>query len=183
MRKLIGIALLAMLAGTDVAMAQQVHHELGIDLGLAYNHLGSLNGISCSSDCGTFSMGTPVDVRVGFASTGATSFEPRFTFNYVSHAGSHILRFDPDANVLFGLAGSARSGPYVTVGAGIDIISAGGGGSSETATQVSLNGGVGTRSPDGWRPEAFFRYNFPNSGKGIPSSYDIGVRIGYSFWR
>jgi hypothetical protein len=31
--------------------------------------------------------------------------------------------------------------------------------------------------------EGFLRYNFENSGKGVPSSFDIGARLGMSFWR
>ena len=57
---------------------------------------------------------------------------------------------------------------------------------STTATQLSLNGGVGKRIPmqsNAWRVEGFLRYNFENAGKGLPSRFDIGARLGMSFWR
>ena len=34
-----------------------------------------------------------------------------------------------------------------------------------------------------WRVEGFLRYSFENSGKNLPSRFDIGARVGFSFWR
>ena len=42
---------------------------------------GSVSPSTVAAGSPFTASGTPVDVRVGFASTGATSFEPRFTFN------------------------------------------------------------------------------------------------------
>ena len=170
-----------------VARAQhpQGNLELGIDLGLISNHEGSLNGSSCSTDCSTLTIAAPVDVRLGFGS-GATTFEPRFTLIYVSHAGETDIALAPDANVVVDLGGNPREGAYLTGGMGLKFLSVSSGGSSESATEPSLNAGVGTRLPWGStgavRFEAFFRYNFENGDKGIPSSYDIGARIGLSLW-
>ena len=183
MRKLIGSALLVagLVAVPAAAVAQGT--EFGVDLGIAYNKTGS----GCSVDCGSVQIGTPVDVRFGFVSSGPLSFEPRFTLGYISGGGDHLLTFSPDLNVLFRMGSStARQGMYLTGGVGIDIASASIGGTSSSATQLSFNGGVGTRVPYGsaaWRLEAFFRYNLENSGKGIPSSIDIGARIGVSLWK
>src|SRR5574341_1840533 len=186
MRQLIGSAVLvASLAGVPAAAVAQhmdAKHELGVDLGIVYNKLGS----GCSVDCGSVSIGTPVDVRFGFVSSGALSFEPRFTLGYISGGGDHILTFSPDVNLLYRMGSStARKGMYLTGGAGISLVSASIGGTSSSASQLSVNGGIGTRVPyesGAWRLEAFFRYNLENSGKGIPSSIDIGARIGISLW-
>ena len=157
-------------------------HEFGVDLGITYNKTGS----GCSIDCGSVQIGTPVDVRFGFVSSGPLSFEPRFTFGYITGGGDHVLTFTPDLNVLFRMGSStARKGMYLTAGAGIALTSASIQGTSGSASQISLNGGVGTRVPyesAAWRLEAFFRYNLENSGKGIPSSIDIGARSGLSLW-
>ena len=45
---------------------------------------------------------------------------------------------------------------------------------------------VGKRIPmesNAWRVEGFLRYNFANTGKGLPTRLDIGARLGMSFWR
>lgn len=189
MRRLKGVVLiLAALTVPAVARAQMgmPKHEFGVDLAASYTKIGS----GCSSDCSGFIATTPVDVRIGFLTGGPLSVEPRFTFSYVSASGSHALMFDPDINVLFRIGqGSGlhhMMGLYVTGGVGIAILNAKiSGGTSETTTQLSVNAGVGTRAAFGsaaFRPEAFFRYNFENSGKGVPSSIDVGARIGLSFF-
>ena len=191
MRKVLGslTAAAALLALPHLAQAQRAgasaaKNEIGVDLGAAYSHTGS----GCATDCGSFGVGTPVDVRWGFLAHGPVSFEPRFTFSYLTGGGGHVLSFDPDVNLLYRLGGStSRHGPYLTSGLGLAVANASGGGTSNTATQFSLNGGVGTRIPmessAAWRVEGFLRYNFENTGKGIPSSYNIGARFGMSFWR
>jgi len=75
---------------------------------------------------------------------------------------------------------------YLTGGLGLAIDNSASGGPSTTATQFSLNAGVGKRIPmesNAWRVEGFARYNFENAGKGIPSRFDLGARLGMSFWR
>jgi hypothetical protein len=193
MRKLMGFVAVgvALMALPHVALAQRASaaaakNEIGVDLGAAYTHVGS----GCTTSCGLFGVGTPVDIRWGFVSTGPVSFEPRFTLSYLTGGGGHALLFDPDLNVLYRFGSStARKGTYATGGLGVALSNTGISGSPSTSTtQLSLNGGIGTRMPmqgssSAWRIEGFFRYNFSQTSKGIPSSYGIGARIGMSFWR
>ena len=186
------VAAAALVALPHLALAQRTRaaaaaggpkNEIGVDLGAAYSHFGS----GCTADCGGIGIGTPVDIRWGFVSTGQLSFEPRFTLNYTSGFGGHDLSFNPDVNVLYRMKRSTtRRGMYLTGGLGLAISNSSTGGPSTSATQFSLNGGVGKRIPmesNAWRVEGFLRYNFENSGKGIPSRLDIGARLGMSFWR
>jgi hypothetical protein len=113
--------------------------------------------------------------------------EPRFSLNYTSGGGSHLLLFMPDLNLLYRLGAGTGSfhqyGGYVTAGVGANIISASGAGNS--ATQLNFNVGIGDRIAYGsgaFRPEAFVRLNMKNTSKGIPSSTDFGVRLGLSLW-
>jgi len=185
------VAAVALVALPQLAVAQQRRaaaasgpkNEIGVDLGAAYSHIGS----GCAADCSGFGVGTPIDVRWGFLSNGPMSFEPRFTLNYISGFGGHDLTFNPDLNVLYRMKrSSARRGMYLTGGLGLAINNSATGGPSTTATQFSLNGGVGKRIPmesNAWRVEGFLRYSFENSGKNLPSRLDIGARLGMSFWR
>ena len=191
MRKLTStlVAAVALVALPHLASAQRraaasgPKNEIGVDLGASYSHTGS----GCNTDCGGLGIGTPVDIRWGFMSKGLLSFEPRFSLNYVSGFGGHDLSFNPDLNVIYRMKKStARRGMYLTGGLGLAINNSASGGPSTTATQLSLNAGVGKRIPvesNAWRIEGFLRYNFENSGKGVPSSFDIGARLGMSFWR
>jgi hypothetical protein len=133
---------------------------------------------------------TPVDVRIGFLGSGPVSFEPRFALSYVTNGSGHLLEFAPGLNVLyaFGARRGPRGlmGPYLTGGISLNLTSVGSGGTSTSATQLSINVGIGQRRGRGlgaFRPEAFFRYDFENASKGIPSSLDLGVRLGLSFFR
>ena len=194
MRKLTSgvVAAVALLALPHMALAQRGRpaassgpkNEIGVDLGAAYSHAGSL----CPADCSGFGVGTPVDIRWGFMAKGPLSFEPRFALNWQSGFGGHDLQFNPDLNVIYRMGKStAHKGLYLTGGAGLAIENSGtSGSSSTTATQLSLNGGVGKRIPmesNAVRLEGFLRYNFENSGKNLPSRFDIGARVGFSFWR
>jgi len=182
-----GVALVALphlaLAQRTRAAASGAKNEIGIDLGAAYSHLGS----GCTASCGGIGIGTPIDIRWGFMANGQLSFEPRFSLNYISGFGGHDLSFNPDLNVIYRMAKSTpRKGMYLTGGLGLAIDNSASGGPSTTATQLSLNGGVGKRIPvesNAWRVEGFLRYNFENAGKGLPSRVDIGARLGMSFWR
>ena len=180
---LVALPHLALAQRTRVAAAGGPKNEIGVDLGAAYSHYGS----GCTTSCGAFEAGTPVDIRWGFMASGPLSFEPRFTLSYFTGLGGHDLIFTPDVNVLYRMkSATARKGMYLTGGLGLDIANQGAGGTSTTATQLSLNGGVGKRIPmesNAWRLEGFFRYNFKNTGKGLPSRFDIGARVGMSFWR
>jgi len=184
MRKLIGcvVAAVALMALPHVALAQRggaaAKNEIGVDLGAGYSHIGS----GCTASCGFFEAGTPVDIRWGFLASGPLSF--------LTGGGGHALSFDPDLNLLYKFGTStARKGMYATGGLGLAISNLGiSGNPSTSSTQLSLNTGLGTRIPmtgasSAWRVEGFFKYNFSQTSKGIPSSYGIGARVGMSFWR
>lgn len=192
MRKLTStlVAAVALVALPHIALAQRARsaaagpqNEIGVDLGAAYSHIGS----GCATSCSGVGIGTPIDIRWGFMANGPLSFEPRFSLNYISGFGGHDLTFNPDLNVIYRMNKStARRGMYLTGGLGLAINNSASGGPSTTATQFSLNGGVGKRIPmesNAWRVEGFLRYNFENKGKLIPSRFDIGARLGMSFWR
>ena len=153
-------------------------HEFGVDLAAVYSKESGSDGV--------FSIGTPVDVRIGFVSSGALEVEPRFSFSYATGGGDNIYVFTPDINLLFGLsADHNKKGPYFTVGAGVDLAHASFGGVSSSASQFNFNGGIGTRVPyesAAFRLEAFARYNLKNTSKGLPNELEIGARIGLSFW-
>ena len=180
---LVALPHVALAQRTRVAAASGPKNEIGVDLGAAYSHYGS----GCTANCGSFGVGTPVDIRWGFLANGPLSFEPRFTFNWLTGGGGHVLSFDPDLNVIYRMShATARRGMYLTGGLGLSIASASAGSVSNSATQLSLNAGLGKRIPvesNAWRLEGFLRYNLENSGKGIPSSFNIGARVGMSFWR
>ena len=188
MRKVTGslLAAVALVALPHLALAQRraaasggggSQHEFGVDFGAAFGHVGS----GCAANCGTFEMGTPVDLRIGFVGR-SMNIEPRLTFSYLSQGGGHIMVFSPDVNVLKPMGtNTSRKGLYLTAGAGISIISASG---ASSQNQFSLNGGVGTRIPKAstnWRLEGFFRYNFESGA--LPSGYNVGARVGMSFWQ
>src|ERR1043166_9456094 len=108
MRKLTSglVAAAALLALPHLALAQRARsaaggpkNEIGVDLGLAYSHVGS----GCAADCGGMGIGTPIDIRWGFMAKGPLSFEPRFSLTYLSGQGSpgHDLSFNPDLNVIY----------------------------------------------------------------------------------
>ena len=180
---LVALPHLALAQRTRVAAAGGPKNEIGVDLGAAYSHYGS----GCTTSCSGIGIGTPVDIRWGFMANGPLSFEPRFSFNYISGFGDHALSFNPDVNVLYRMSKStARKGLYLTGGLGLNILSGSSGGVSTSSTQLSLNGGVGKRIPmesNAWRLEGFLRYNLANTSKGIPSSFQLGARVGMSFWR
>lgn len=189
MRLIRDVALLAGLACLPVVAAAQHgdgKHEVGVDLTIAFNYLGTQSGVACSADCGTLAINTPVDVRFGIVSGTAWSFEPRFGIAYSSNVfnGGSALQLTPGLNVLYALQGNAHKGAYVTGGVGVLFLDIGGGGGS--ATQPSLNAGVGTRVP--WegaavRIEGYLRYRFEAiGGIDLYSSYEIGTRIGFSLW-
>lgn len=179
MRNLDGSALLLVAVAMVPVVAAAQHsgmaakHELGVDVAAYY---AKPNGGS-----GNFNIATPVDVRIGFASKGSLMFEPRFALTFASGSGggSSSYFFTPDLNLLFGK--DHKKGMYFTGGGGVNLFKFLG----ASASQLTINGGIGTRSPyesGAIRLEGFVRYNFENSGKGIPSSLDIGARIGLSLW-
>lgn len=185
MRKQLAIAMLAGSCAVVPAAAfaqaggMAPEHELGVDLAMIYQSPSGGNGV--------FRIMTPVDVRLGFVSSGKVSLEPRFTLNFVSSSGTTVYNIGPDLNILWKLGPGHGyrnlMGPYLTAGLGANIISFGSGGSS--GATVTINGGIGTRVPWGpgaFRVEGFVAYTPKNTSLGAPNTLGIGVRGGISLW-
>lgn len=190
MRRVIGSALVAAGLALAPAVATAQHsmampsHEFGADLTFFYQSVSSL--VPGGSSFNHFLIGTPVDLRLGFVVSQTLVIEPRLAFGFDSKGAggtSSAFSLAPlDVNALFNLGGGTyRKGMYLTVGAGLNYFSGGG----ASASQFSFNGGIGTRVPyesGAIRLEAFVRENLKNSTKGLPSSLDIGARVGLSLW-
>jgi hypothetical protein len=177
-----GLALAPALATAQHSMAMP-SHEFGADLAFMYQSVSSL--ISGGSSFNHILIGTPVDLRLGFVVSPTLVIEPRIgiAFDSKGTGTSSTFTLAPlDVNALFNLGGGTyRKGMYLTAGAGLNYFSGGG----ASASQFSFNGGIGTRVPyesGAIRLEAFVRENLKNSSKGIPSSLDIGARVGLSLW-
>lgn len=171
LRKFVAVLFALALLGTTVSAAQDAaKYEFGVDLGFVYH----------SPDVGDsyFTIGTPVDVRVGFISGEKLTFEPRVQFSYISDVGGDAFyTSDLGLNVTYGMQGN-RNGLYLTAGANAILVGALG----ETASTFGFNGGIGTRSGM-LRAEAFGAYQMENTDKGIPADTQFGVRLGLSFWK
>ncbi|HZH41102.1 MAG TPA: hypothetical protein VFD85_08835 [Gemmatimonadales bacterium] len=179
-----GLMLAPALAAAQHSMGAMPAHEFGADLTLYYGNL-SLGGVSQSH----FAIGTPVDLRLGFVTSKTLVVEPRLLLSYDSKSfltgyTNSVLTLNPDLNFLFNVgAGDYKHGMYLTAGAGLNLLSVGGGGGS--VTQFALNGGIGTRVPyesGAIRLEAYVKYITKNTSKGAPSELQIGGRVGLSLW-
>jgi len=177
MRKLIGrTAVVAVLMLAPALAAAQrgmaAKHEFGVDVAFVYSKPSGGNSIT--------QFGTPVDVRVGFVpAKGNLMFEPRVAIAFQSTTGASAHDVSFDVNVLYGK--NHKKGMYWTGGAGIDLV----GVTGNSGSIISLNGGVGTRSPyesGAWRLEAFVRYDLKNTSLGVPNTLNIGARAGLSLW-
>jgi hypothetical protein len=164
---------LAMLPAPVAAQkAMGAKHELGVDVSLVYS--------KPSGGSSAFSLTTPVDVRIGFVpAKGKLMFEPRVSLMYAHTTGVSAHDFNLDLNVLYGK--NQRKGMYYTGGLGIDLV----GRTGISGSIISLNGGIGTRSPwesAAWRLEGFVRYDLKNTTLGVPNTLNIGARAGLSLW-
>ena len=159
-------------------------HEVGVDLIGFYQHQ-SLDSVSFNHVV----VMTPVDLRAGFLSGDKLSFELRLVFQYDSKGGVDTTTipasakssyvFTPDVNLLWGFH-SNKHGPYLTAGAGVNLQNF-----AVATSQFGFNGGLGTRVPyesGVIRLEAFAQYLLKNSGKNLPSTLNIGARVGLSLW-
>ena len=171
-----GLMLAPGIARAQHTMGGMPAHEAGVDLGIAYSKGSGQSGI--------FSIGTPVDVRLGIIMHSGWTLEPRVILQYASGGGNSAHNVDLDVNALFpvGTGNTYRKGMYLTVGGGLDFL-----GSSTTAsgTLLQINGGIGTRVPyesGAIRMEAFAKYIFQDTGIGVPNTFQIGGRIGLSLW-
>jgi hypothetical protein len=180
MTRLSGLLVAGLLLAPAVGQAQMgaPRKEFGVDIVAGY--------VSPDGGDGFFGVTTPFDVRVGFLSAGKMSFEPRFSFAFVSDngAGDAAWSISPVFNLLFKMGNATHNrGTYFTVGAGIDVSDDGAGSSN----QFNINAGIGMRRPSGnnaaTRIEGFFRYDLENSGDGLPSIISFGARLGYSFFK
>lgn len=174
---------IVLLTAPAVAAAQhdmashEAKHELGADIAGMYQRF-SLAG-SSSNDV---LIGTPVDLRIGFASGAKATIEPRIVFAFHSKGNSNggaAYEFDPTLNLTWGF-NSNKQGGYLTVGGALRMAH-----DTSTLTQFGFNGGVGTRIPyeaGAIRLEAFGAYFLKKAADGIPNELDIGVRIGLSLW-
>lgn len=136
-RTLAGVALVGAVF-TASALAQTRKTEFGVDVNIRW--VKPSGGGSSS-----FSIQTPVDVRVAFPVGGNLGVEPRLTAVFVSGGGNSYHSFDPGLNLLVSLPGGAYNrGAYVTVGGDAQIV---GGSGTSSETTFSFNASVGVRSP------------------------------------
>lgn len=177
-----GVALAALPAALAAQHAgMEVKHEVGVDIGFAYEHQSAIDSTAVVAR-NHFLIATPVDLRIGFAAGAKVVVEPRITLAFDSKGpgGTSQYIFTPDVNLLWAFTGN-RQGGYATVGAGLDLEHA----NSQSASQFSINGGLGTRVPyesGAIRLEAFGRYAIKNAGKLLPATFAVGARIGLSLW-
>ncbi len=139
-----------------------------------------------SGGSGVFQAITPVDVRVGFLSSGPMWFEIRFSGSLTTGGGQTLYTLQPGLNLMHRLSGSAPNhNVYFTVGAALDFIGTSGGGTSSSASVFSFNGGLGLHRPWGnaaTRVEVFGGYRLKSTKMGTPNTLVIGARFGLSFF-
>ena len=152
-------------------------HEFGVDLTIQSSKV-DVDGAKRRLE-----VVTPVDVRLGFVTSGKLMFETRFNLSYSSSDGTSSLNFDPGINLLWRLGESHQSGAYLTGGAKVAIARSSNDAGSETETRTGINVGIGTRKQWGMaalRPEVF--YSMLMEKDASPARSAFGVRIGLSFW-
>ena len=178
---------LALLGMPSVAAAQhemmgheggRPQHETGVDIALVY--------AKPSGGDGHFLAGTPVDLRLGFVTSGKLEPEVRLSLFFDSKEGgvagaksAYVIQ--PDLNLIWDFKGYSK-GPYLTAGAGVNLDKSGG---FPSESQFNTNGGIGTRVPyehGAIRLEAFGRYDFKNASKSLPNIFSVGARIGLTLW-
>ena len=150
-------------------------HELGVDIGAAYVKPDGFDG--------GIVIGTPVDVRWGFVSASNMMWEARGTLFFSSVGGTTVYQLEPGVNVLFSnSSGGHRRGMYFTGGAGLVL----GDNGTNSGTAFAINAGVGWRKPSGnaaLRYELGFRWTSESTDLGLPSTIQIGGRVGFSLWK
>jgi hypothetical protein len=152
-----------------------VQKEIGVDVGIAYQKPEHVDG--------GIAIGTPVDIRLGLGSRGKTMLEPRVTFAFNTVGGETEYVIAPGVNALHAMTpGGHRRGMFLSGGGSLILADNG----QDAGTALALNGGVGWRKPWGtgaWRYEVGFRYTFANDDLGVPSTIELGARIGISLWK
>lgn len=160
------------------ASAAAAKNEFGVDLGLAW--------VSPDGGNSRVIAGTPVDLRIGFVAKGRLQWEGRFGLAFDSEGlGDAAYAFTPQVVALYSMTPQRhRAGMYLFGGAGVNLINPGIP-TVDGATTFSLGAGIGTRKRLGnaaLRFEGGLRYNTEDSGAGLPSEFQIGGRVGLSFW-
>lgn len=154
-------------------------HEIGVDLGVSYLKPSGLHSI--------FTIGTPVDARLGFVMHSGWTLEPRVFILIQSAAGTaHDVALDVNGLFPVGTGSNYRKGMYLTGGGGLEFLGGNLSGlPSVSGTVFELNGGLGTRVPyesGAIRLEANVKYRFQDTSIGVPNTFEIGGRIGLSLW-
>ena len=169
------IAAAQQMAGHEMGRPQ---HEAGVDVSFTY--------AKSSGGDGHVLVGTPVDVRLGFVTSGILEPELRVFARFDSKqdgvpGAKSAYQINPDVNLLFNLKGYDK-GVYLTAGGGVNLTKVSG---SSSESQFTVNGGIGTRVPyehGAIRLEAFSRYDFKNANKGLPNIFSVGARVGLTLW-
>jgi hypothetical protein len=145
---------LAFMAAPAVARAQRMaEHEIGVDAAVAW--------VKPSGVGASLTIMTPVDVRLGFASRGPLSVEPRLSLFLRSDGGTRYS-IDPGVNLLYRLGGTAvNHNRYLTFGTDIDLEKAG-----TSGAIFALNGGP--------LPGPLFRYLRDIQGHGGRDGRPLG---------
>ena len=184
MRKLLGGMVLAVVALSLPASAQAqrraaaasggAKHEFGVDIGIAYVKPDGVDG--------GIAIQTPLDVRLGFVTPKKMMWEGRLNFSFLTVGGNTAYTFQPGVNVLFANSpGGHRRGMYFTGGGGLLLADLGGG----SGTAFTLNGGLGWRKPWGSAASRFevgLKWTSESTDLGLPSTVEIGGRVGISLW-
>jgi len=103
-----GVALAALpaaLAAQHTAM--EVKHEVGVDIGFAYEHQSAIDSTAVVA-LNHFLIATPVDLRIGFAAGAKLVVEPRIilAFDSKGAGGTSQYIFTPDVNLLWAFTGN-----------------------------------------------------------------------------
>jgi hypothetical protein len=171
LRSLAGLAIASAVLAAP-ALAQNGVTEFGADVAFRW--------AKPSGGDGRIEIQTPVDFRVAFHN-GNFAIEPRISAQFISSSGDNFYVLDPGLNILIGLSGtSPQSGTYTTLGASITFI---GGTGMTSVSAVTLNGGVGLRSPMGkaaTRSELLVAYT-PKQHYTVQTT-TLGIRLGFSFF-
>ena len=141
-----------------------------------------------------FSIGTPVDVRIGFVRSQPLMLETRFTFTHNGSCDASFTSFAPSLNVHGRLGDGAglhnQMAPYLTAGLLMQMLRASNDNDSNSQTRYGLTAGAGTRIAWGtvaFRPEVFMARHFEKGELAdddfVPGEFAFGVLFGLSFYR
>jgi len=184
----VGVAAATALLAAHLGAQRAPTKEFGVDVAL------TSTGVD-GRDSRITSLGTPVDLRIGFLNASRVMFESRFSLDYIGDNSNSLLSASPSLNVLFRLGqgrGHTRQiGGYLTAGVLMDFQRTSTPITTESGTQFGVSAGAGTRiewgTASAFRPEIFLTKRF---GKGNeldtnyqPGSVAFGLRFGISFFQ